>query len=252
MAIAAASPSQKAGQYAASASVALAFPNNVAAGSLLTIAGWTFTGTTNAPPTVASLTKTAGTATIGPIRMEVLNTRDIGPGAAIVHGVQYSAIVLTAGSLTFTLNGGAAGLSCYIALDEYTGRWDSGRLFAANGANGNGSAQSSGNASSTGPALFVGGLLQINATTGASAAEDGAFTLINEVDSTPTSIGGSAIARIVTGITTDSADWTTSAGTDWVATVAVYQERPPAPVLSSPGANDITDTSVRPKVTITY
>lgn len=257
MTIAAASPSQKAGQYAAASSVALAFPNNVAAGSLLVVVGWTYTGTTDDRPVQGDLTQTAGTAVLGPIVREVVNTRDIGPGAAILHEVQWSAIVKTSGSLTFTLDGGASGASCYIAIDEYTGSWDERRVVDMAAANGNGSVQSSGNVVTTWPALIVGGLMHINATTGSAATEDGAFTLIAEQDSSPTQVGASAIARIVTGATIDAADWTTSASVDWIATAVVYQEAEAPfvfdpPVLSAAGADDITSTSVRPKVTITY
>lgn len=255
--IAAASPSQTAGQYAASSSVALAFPNNVVAGSLLTVVGWVYTGTTDDRPVQGDLTQTAGTAALGPIAREVVNTRDIGPGAAILHEVQWSVIVKTAGSLTLTLNGGASGVACYIAIDEYTGSWDERRVVDMAAANGNGSVQSSGNVVTTGPALIVGGLMHINATTGSAATEDGAFTLIAEQDSSPTQVGASAIARIVTGATTDAADWTTSALVDWIATAVAYQEAEAPftfvpPTLSGAGVNDITTTSARPKVTISY
>ena len=257
MAIAAASPSQKAAQYAASASVALAFPNNVAADSLVTVVGFVYTGTTNDPPTPGDLTQTAGTATLFAISRDAVCTRDIGPGAAIIHEVQYSAIVKTAGSLTLTLNGGASGVTSYIALDEYTGSWNERRVVDSAVATGNSSAPGSGNAISTQPALFVGGLMHLNTTTGSAATEDGAFTLIAEQDSSPTQIGASVIARIVSAATTDAADWTTSAAADWIATAVVYQEAEAPfvfdpPVLSAAGADDITSTSARPKVTITF
>lgn len=257
MTIAAASPSQKAAQYAASASVALAFPNNVAAGSLVTIVGLVYTGTTNDPPTPADLTQTAGTATLFPISRDAVRTRDVGPGVAILHCVQYSAIVKTGGSLTLTLNGGAAGVISWIAIDEYTGEWSERRVVDSAVSDGNGTAQTTGSAISTQAALFVAGLMHSNATVGSAATEDGAFTLIAEQDSSPTQIGASAIARIVSAATTDAADWTTSAAADWIATAVVYQEAEAPfvfdpPVLSAAGADDITSTSARPKVTITF
>ena len=256
MAIAAASPSQKAAQYAASASVALAFPNNVAAGALVTVVGFVYTGTTNDPPTPTDLTQTAGTATLFAISRDAVASRDVG-GGNFVHAAQYSAIVKTAGSLTLTLNGGASGVTSYIAIDEYTGSWNERRVVDSAVATGNSSAPGSGNAISTQPALFVGGLMHLNTTTGSAATEDGAFTLIAEQDSSPTQIGASVIARIVSAATTDAADWTTSAAADWIATAVVYQEAEAPfvfdpPVLSAAGADDITSTSARPKVTITF
>ncbi len=256
MTIAAASPSQKAGQYFPSASGALAFPNNVAAGSLLTIVGWCYTGSTDDRPVLGDLTQTAGTAVLGPISRDLVNTRDVG-ASNFLHEIHYSVIVKTSGSLTLTLNGGASGLSCYLAFDEYTGTWDEKRVVDMAAANGDGTPPSSGNATSTGPGLFVGGLMHINATTGSAATEDGAFTLIDEEDSTPSNVGGSAISRIVTGATTDAAEWSMSALVAWIATLVVYQEAeaaasPRIPTLSSAGAGDITSTEARPRVTLTW
>lgn len=257
MTIAAASPSQKVGNAFGAASGAVAYPNNVATGSLLVAAFIAYTGTTNDPPTAADLTQTAGTATIGPVSLDRVETRDIGPGVATVHVAIYSAIVLSGGSLTFTGNGGASGVACLLVMEEFTGNWGAGRLVSSNSATGNSSAPSSGSTGSTGPAVFFGALMHVNATTGSAATEDGAYTLIAELDSTPTQLGASVIEQIVSGITVDAADWTTSASTDWIAALAVYQEEPPVvpprvPTLSSAGADDITTTSARPKVTITW
>lgn len=257
MTIAAASPSQKAGNAFGAASGAVAYPNDVAAGSLLVAAFIAYTGTTNDPPTAADLTQTAGTATIGPVSLDKVRTLDIGPGIATVHVAIYSAIVQSGGSLTFTGNGGASGVACLLVMEEFTGQWGAGRLISSNSAVGNSAAPSSGTAGSTGPAVFFGALMHINITTGSAATEDGAYTLIAELDSTPTQIGTSVIERIVSGITVDAADWTTSASTDWIAALAVYQEAPPVvpprvPTLSSAGAGDITATEARPRVTLTW
>lgn len=227
MTIAAASPSQKVGNAFGAASGAVAYPNDVATGSLLTAAFIAYTGTTNDPPTAADLTQTAGTATIGAVSLDRVHTLDIGPGIATVHVALYSAIVQSGGSLTFTGNGGPSGVACLLVMEEFTGRWGPDRLIASNSAVGNSAVQSSGPASSTRPAVFFAALMHVNITSGSAATEDGAFTLIAELDSTPTQLGASVIERIVSGITTDSADWTTSASTDWIAALAVYQEVPP-------------------------
>ena len=226
MTIAEKSPSQKQSAYAAASSVARAYPNNVAAGSLLTIVGFVYTGTTNDPPVAADLTKSAGTATIGTITRDVVNTYNLGSGD-LVHAVQYSAIVTGAGSLTLTLNGGANGVVCYIAVDEYTGTFDDSRVVDTASSNGNSTAQSSGDADSPGAALFVGGLMHVNLASGSAATEDGAFTLIAEQNSSASQLGASAIARIVTGATTDAASWTTNNPAAWIATLVVYREVAP-------------------------
>lgn len=237
MTIAAKSPSQKASTYAASASVARAYPNNVAVGSLLTVTGGVVTNGANDPPVAGDLTKTAGTSTIGTIERDAVATRDLG-GGFYLHVAQFSVIVTGAGSLTLTLAGGANGLSTWLAVDEYTGTWDGTRLVDTASANGDSAAQSSGDADSPGAALFFGGLTQINSTSGAAATEDGAFTLIAEQDSSSTQAGWSSIARIVSGATTDAASWTTNNAAGWAATVAVYREVAPkanVPYRKPPG-----------------
>ena len=62
---------------------------------------------------------------------------------------------------------------------------------------------------------------------GSAATEDGAFTLIAEQNSSASQLGASAIARIVTGATTDAASWTTNNPAAWIATLVVYREVAP-------------------------
>lgn len=237
MAIAAKSPSQKASAYAAATSVARAYPNNVAAGSLLTITGGVLTNGANDPPVAGDLTKTAGTSTIGTVSRHEVATRDVG-GGFYLHVALFSVLVTGGGSLTLTLSGGANGVSAWIGVDEYTGTWDAARFVDSAAANGNGTAPASGDADSSAAALFVGGLVQVNASVGAAATEDGAFTLIAEQDSSSTQVGWSSIARIVSGATTDAASWTTSNSVDWAAAVVVYREVSPkanVPYRKPPG-----------------
>lgn len=237
MTIAAKSPSQKASTYSASASVARAYPNNVAVGSLLTITGGVLTNGANDPPVAGDLTKTAGTSTIGTITRDAVSTRDVG-GGFYLHVAQFSVIVTGAGSLTLTLAGGANGLSTWLAVDEYTGTFDASRLVDTAAANGDSTAPNSGDADSSGAALFFGGLVHLNASSGSAATEDGAFTLIAEQDSTTTQVGWSSIARIVSGATTDAASWTTNNAAAWAAAVAVYREVAPkanVPYRKPPG-----------------
>jgi hypothetical protein len=224
--IAAKSPSQKQSAYAAATSVARAYPNNVAAGSLLTITGGVLTIGANDPPTAGDLTKSAGTATLGTVSRDAVSTRDLG-GGYYIHVAQFSVIVSGAGSLTVTLAGGANGASAWLAVDEYTGTWDDSRLVDTAAANGDSAAPDSGNADSAAAALFFGGLVHINAASGSNASEDGAFSLIAEQNSTTTQVGWSSIARIVTGATTDAASWTTNNPVGWAAALAVYREVAP-------------------------
>lgn len=237
MTIAAKSPSQKASTYSASASVARAYPNNVAVGSLLTITGGVLTNGANDPPVAGDLTKTAGTSTIGTITRDAVSTRDVG-GGFYLHVAQFSVLVAGAGSLTLTLAGGANGVSTWLAVDEYTGTWDASRLVDTAAANGNGTAADSGNADSSAAALFFGGLVQLNASVGSAATEDAAFTLIAEQNSSSTQVGWSSIARIVSGATTDSASWAMSNSVDYAAAVVVYREVSPkanVPYRKPPG-----------------
>lgn len=226
MAIAAKSPSQKASTYAAATSVARAYPNNVAAGSLLTIMAGVMTAGANDPPVAGDLTKTAGTATLGTIARDAISTGDVGSGY-YVHAAIYSVIVSGAGSLTLTLAGGANGAACWLAVDEYTGTFDASRLVDSAVANGDDSAPSSGDADSPGAALFIGHASFTNAAVGAAATEDAAFSLIGEQNASSTQLGFSSIARIVTGATTDAASWATSNPTGWATALAVYREVAP-------------------------
>ena len=246
MTIAAASPSQKvSSSTAASGSTcAVTFPNNVAAGSLLTLAVSYSTATTDDPPVVGDLTKTSGTATIGTVSMDLVATRVVA-SVYYLHCAIYSVLVTGAGSLTLTFNGGTAG-SIWVGADEYTGSWDSSRLEDAVSGTGTSNAPSSGNRTSAGAGLFL-GILAMGTGALAGITPDAAFTQIGEQEGSATQVQGSAISRIVSSGTTDAASWALDVSPDWLAGVAVYREAagapPTAPTVGS--ASNIGPTTAQ-------
>lgn len=247
MAIAAASPSQKTGAAAAgpASSVALTFPNNVTAGSLLTFVVTASVGTTSDAPVAADLTKTSGTATIGTVSLDLVDTRLIG-GVYYLHAAIYSVLVTGSGSLTMTY-ANVANATYFIAGDEYTGSWDSTRVEDTASAQATSTAPSSGDATSAGAALFIGAQ---GMATGALAGmtPDAAFTQIAENEGSSTQVQGSAISRIVSSGTTDAASWTNDVNQEWLALVVAYKEASAPTTTITPGSGSIVVAAKQPGV----
>jgi hypothetical protein len=221
--IARAVPSQAAVNLAAASSVAIAFPNSVELGAMLSVFGFAFTNATNDPPTASDLAKTAGTATIGAIALDAVRTRTLA-GPLYLHSALYSVLVTAKGSLTLTLDGGASATFCNILGHEYQGAWDASRLVTSVSNEGNGTIQTASTAASTGPALFVSALMHTNASIGSEATEQSPLRLIAEQPSSPTQIGTSFADLIVNGPTSLNAAWVTNNSVDWIALCAVYRE----------------------------
>lgn len=237
MTIAAKSPSQKASNYAGPVtSVTCAYPNNVAVGSLLTIVVGSMAASSPHTVSASSLTKSAGTATIGTITLD-RSEQWLYVGVYPMTLSIFSCLVTGAGSLTMQFAGMPSGSAAFVAIDEYTGSFDSGRVEAVASSNGSSTAPSAGNATSAGAALFVGGTVFFVGAT-SNPTEDGAFTLIAERSADAGNLGASAIARIVTSGTTDAAAWTLSASGGWSAGAVVYREIAPkanVPYRKPPG-----------------
>jgi hypothetical protein len=256
MTIAAASPSQKYSTYVSSgATVDAVFPNNVTAGSLLTIVVCAIEATGGHTPVAGDLTKQSGTATIGTVTLDKLQSW-LFSGLYPKYAAVYSCIVTGSGSLTMRYANAASGSSLFIGADEYTGNWNSSRVEATNGASPGSltTAPDSGNATSAGAALFVGGLTFFTASTSAVVTEDGAFTLIGEQNSvTSTQMGASVISRIVSSGTTDSASWALDVSQYPASAVVAYKEAAGggSNTTITPGAGSVTLGSKPPERYVT-
>ncbi|HEY6643665.1 hypothetical protein [Povalibacter sp.] len=207
-------------------SISRAFSQNVATGSLVIVVGMRFSGSQDAY-LAADCTKSAGTATLGTIQLDRVQSIDLGTtnDEWVSIGI-FSAIVTSGGSLTMQLGGAPSGSYHLIGMDEFTGNWDSSRAESGNvgGTESDGqTSASSGNATSAGAALFVGGL-NVNSNVGVSITPDGAFTTIFEDESGANNLG-SAIFRLVSSGTTDAAEWTIgNPNFGWAAALQIYKE----------------------------
>lgn len=208
-------------------SLAVAFPGNITNGSLIVAAALIYSPSSDAL-LAGDLTKTAGTATIGTISLDNTPTNFQYNGDANYQKVGiYSALVTGTGSCTLTIAGAPAGSYLLLALDEFTGSWDSSRVESSstnNDGTDNTASGNSGNVTSAGAALFIGGIA-IGASGTVTITPDGAFTQIFEDQSGATDNVGSAIYQIVSTGTTDRAEWTLSTNhSGYSAGVVLYKE----------------------------
>lgn len=203
--------------------VTRAFTTNVTAGSLIVVKGTKVT-ITDDQFVAGDCTKSAGTATIGPVSLDVVaHVNYEGPGYLDV-GI-WSAIVTGGGSLTMRVAGNS-GDYLMLVSEEWSGSWDGDRVedtASATTASNNTSA-SSGNATSAGAAMFAGALAVSNNGGMHTITPDGAFTQVFEEQDEDLHTVGSAIYRVVGSGTTDSADWSLSNNLGWAAVLAVYKE----------------------------
>lgn len=203
------------------ASASLAFAGNVTAGNLLLIYITKYTNAADAF-VLGDLTKSAGTATLGTITMDVERQYNA-TGAEHISAVVYSVPVTGSGSCTFQISS-IANSYFVMAVQEISGA-DIGaaRVAGTNEANGASGAPDSGNVTSTAGALFAGvlGTYVVSSTT---HTLDAAFTLIVESEDGSAHQSGSIGYRIVGSGTTDSASWTAPTTIPWVAVLAVYKD----------------------------
>jgi hypothetical protein len=205
-------------------SISLAFGSNVSVGSLVVVAATKYSPSDDAF-VAGDCTKSAGTATIGTISMDVSANVNTASSNYAVTAV-WSCVVTGAGSLTMQVAGAASGSYLLIGIDEYTGSWDASRLETSNTktvAGTNSSAADSNSVTSAGAALMVAGL-GLNGPGAIAITDDASFTSIYKEDSGDHMVG-SFIRRIVTTGTTDTANWTLSGTNDgYAAVIAVYKE----------------------------
>lgn len=200
--------------------------SNVTSGNLLVIpvAKLNVTGSSD-PFLLADLSKTAGTATIGTITLDVSRNYNYTGTNYIAVGI-YSVPITGTGSCTMrcalgTDQYGSIGYQELSGVDVTASRCED--FASAEGANSGVAAPDSGNADSAGGAVFIGALGDVLTGSG-DHVEDGAFSLIYEQNSTD-HMPASFIRRIVATGTTDAASWTAPVNDNpWVAAVAVYKD----------------------------
>lgn len=233
MAIAAVSGQAGGATGASVAAIARAFPSAVSAGSLVVVVGFRYEPASDAY-LAGDCTQSAGTATItAPLLHAQVNMEQ--PGHGWAQAGIWTALVTAGGSLTMQVGGGTTGGYPSIATHEFTGAFDGTRHEAAATnftATNNTNPAHSNDATSAGHALFLGGLA-LNSTSPQTITPEAAFTQIYENEAGNTSQAGSAIFRIVSGGTTDRAEWTvpTVDNLGWAAAVAVIRETSATPTL---------------------
>lgn len=224
MTISLAVPENAAENQALASSVAISMPNDVQAGAMLSVLGIAFTNGVNDPPVAADLAQSAGTAVLGTIALDAVVTRVLA-GPLYLHAGLYSTLVASKGSLTLTFDGGASATAVNAAGVEFQGEWDGSRLVDTAVNQGNDTIPQTGIASSTDAGLFVGALMHTNSSIGSAATEQSPLLLHAERDSSPTNIGDSIASAIFAAQASMSARWVTNNSVDWIAILAVYQER---------------------------
>ena len=215
---------------ASAAAVARAFPSNVVAGSLIAVIGFRYEPASDAY-VAGDCTKSAGTATISTPILHVSENREQ-PGHGWAQVGIWTALVTAGGSLTMQVAGGTTGGYPGIATHEFTGSFDATRQEATASnwtATNNVNPAHSNDATSAGHALFLGGLA-LNTVSPQTITPEAAFTQIYENEAGNTSQAGSAIFRIVSGGTTDRAEWTvpTIDILGWLAAVVAIREAIPS------------------------
>lgn len=221
-------------------SVSEAFNNDVTAGNNLYVVGFKYSPSNDALAE-GDLTKTAGTATLGTITLDVsVNFAYNADANHIAIGI-WRIPVTGSGSLTLQLGGAVAGSYLGIAVDEFEGDWDSSSLEDTSSntdAASNTTPGTTGNVTSAGAALFIAGIT-IGTGTTVTITPDGAFTETFEEEAGATNQPGSMIWKIVGSGNTDQGEWTLSgSGTwseGWAGVAAVYKEAaapPPEPTAT--------------------
>jgi hypothetical protein len=209
-------------------SLAITFDSEVTNGKLVVVAVAGNVAAEDVTYTAGMLTKTAGTSTIGTVALDITIGRAAGSDDNNV--AIYSIPVTGTGTLTLTFNKGTGGSSNFLILvgAEVTSVDVSGTRVNATASDNNNSdtAGASGNVA-TGGAGIIFGMLAPGPPFGTiTAAQDGSFTLIDEMED-DAQLNYSFIYRSVTGDTTDSADVTWGTSCDWIACAVAYKSSSP-------------------------
>lgn len=232
------SGSQRASAQSNSLPLTRAFPANVTTGSLIVV--WAMQVVVGATPNYfqpSDITKSAGTATLGPITLDLSCCYR---GDNCFDVVVWSAIVTGGGSLTMQCNG-TTGAAFNLIVDEFSGNWTANRLVdhsVYQEYQDGGPDPDSRPASSTGAALMIGGLVTATAATDVQNVQN-SFTTIWEQLTPVTNPNGAATFRIVSSQTTTSALWTGSSNNNSIcAALAVFQEGDNAAIYPVSGIKD--------------
>jgi hypothetical protein len=219
---------QKAEDVAPSAaSIVLAFTNPVMANSVVTIDAARYTGGTTDPFVVGDLTKTAGTATIGTIVLDVSAIQDVEDVTDKTNSGIWRVNVTGSGTLTFTLTGNS-GDYFWMNVAEWADMDNV--CMGTISAIGNSTAADSGTLLLNQPGMLL-AALAVNAVISVTLTEDAAFTLLNEEQNGAANSVGASAYRLTQGAVSDSGSWTLGSVEGWACCLAAYRDAP-SPVRS--------------------
>lgn len=224
------------------ATITRAFGSNVTAGTRIVVAAIKgYLDSTHTAFVAGACTKSAGTATIGAVTLDITASRQTGAPHYIDVGI-WSAPVTGTGSLTMQVTDGVSVASALYwnmgsaELSSNEGALTVGTSTSANAATG---APDSGTVTpATFDAVLV-GACGTDQSTNAAYAQDAAFTSIHEEPNGTTSQTGESLSRVMTS-GSDAASWTSPTTFQWVAVVVAYLEPagggPAVPVVDTRAA----------------
>lgn len=230
--------------------ISLATSGNVTAGNLLVVYAMKYSPSDTDVFQIGDISKIAGTATLGTFTLDGEHVYDAGTEGMFT--AIYSVPITGSGSCTIQIAGSNSGSYMLLALDEFSGADVTGsRVAGTNEATGLTSPIDTGNVVSGMGGVFC-GCAATYAGTGHTFTPDAAFTTVYEQESVDHATG-SAIRRIVSTDTTDSASWTISVNYGWVASLVVYKEAAAIdpPTVTTQAVSDITEISATGNGTIT-
>lgn len=167
--------------------------------------------------TESSITQTAGTATISPVRV---NYRFVGARNTVIA----SFVVTGTGSLTLQLAAPNTGNFGRFSMAEFTGQWTEARARDYSFTTGTSTTPSTGNVTTPDHGVLI-GMMGTNAGTLVTFDEDPAFELIAEEEDGTTTETSSFIDRVITaGGATDAASWTVSTSVTWDTGAVMFRE----------------------------
>jgi len=209
----------------AQTSVSISTASSVVAGNLVVITVARVTPAGPNPFVVGDISKTAGTSALADGFLLDKGQQVQQTGANYFDTAIFSAKVTTGGTLTVQVGGGNSGDYWDIGITEYSGvDTTATRVEASNSNTGTATPVTSGNATSAGAALFI-GCFSIAIGDSGTITPQAAWSELWESQDGTTHNTGAAAEQIVTGGTTDQAEWTYTGapGNFWVAVVAVYK-----------------------------
>lgn len=211
----------------AQTSVSISTASSVVAGNLVVITVARFTNAGPNPFVVGDISKTAGSSALADGFLLDKGQQVLQSGNYYFDTGIFSAKVTTSGTLTVQVGGGNTGDYWDIGITEYSGvDTTASRVEASNsGVDTAGETPAvSGNATSAGAALFI-GCFAVNITDSGTITPQAAWLELWESQDGTTHNTGAAAEQIVTGGTTDQAEWSFSGGggNDWAAVVVVYK-----------------------------